>query len=129
MKIDDKYKWLARDENGRLWVFEEKSFKRELYRTKNIWDIIKNSKTEIDLIEETDSTYSFIKWEDEQPVSIEYAKEIIETVDKIHFGKTPKELLKTRQVIVNFFDSQEYRTELTEDAARELIEFLEANKK
>jgi len=36
---------------------------------------------------------------------------------------------KTRQVLVKFFDSQEYRTELTEEAARELIEFLEANKK
>lgn len=36
---------------------------------------------------------------------------------------------KTRQVLVKFFDNEEYKTELTEDAARELIEFLEANKK
>ena len=42
---------------------------------------------------------------------------------------TKIELPKTRQVLVKFFDNEEYRTELTEDAARELIEFLEANKK
>lgn len=35
---------------------------------------------------------------------------------------------KTRQVLVKFFDNEEYKTELTEEAARELIEFLEANK-
>lgn len=38
------------------------------------------------------------------------------------------EPIKTRQVLVKFFDNEEYKTELTEDAARELIEFLEANK-
>lgn len=36
--------------------------------------------------------------------------------------------IKTRQVLVKFFDNEEYKTELTEDAAKELIEFLEANK-
>ena len=36
---------------------------------------------------------------------------------------------KTRQVLVKFFDNEEYKTELTEESARELIEFLEANKK
>ncbi|EDP68433.1 hypothetical protein CAT7_07518 [Carnobacterium sp. AT7] len=35
---------------------------------------------------------------------------------------------KTRQVLVKFFDNEEYRTELTEESAKELIEFLEANK-
>lgn len=35
---------------------------------------------------------------------------------------------KTRQVLVKFFDNEEYKTELTEDSARELIEFLEAKK-
>lgn len=43
--------------------------------------------------------------------------------------ETKSEIPKTRQVLVKFFDNEEYRTELTEDAARELIEFLEANKK
>ena len=45
--------------------------------------------------------------------------------------KIEKQPPKTRQVLVKFFDSQEYRTELTEDAARYLIyliKFLEANK-
>lgn len=36
---------------------------------------------------------------------------------------------KTRQVLVKFFDNEEYKTELTEESAKELIEFLEANKK
>ena len=39
-----------------------------------------------------------------------------------------KEPIKTRQVLVKFFDNEEYRTELTEESSRELIEFLEANK-
>lgn len=39
-----------------------------------------------------------------------------------------KESVKTRQVLVKFFDNEEYKTELTEDAARELIEFLEAKR-
>ncbi|EDP68593.1 hypothetical protein CAT7_04984 [Carnobacterium sp. AT7] len=40
-----------------------------------------------------------------------------------------KEPIKTHQVLVKFFDNEEYKTELTEEVARELIEFLEANKK
>lgn len=43
--------------------------------------------------------------------------------------ETKSELPKTRQVLVKFFDNEEYKTELTEESARELIEFLEANKK
>lgn len=39
------------------------------------------------------------------------------------------EQIKTRQVLVKFFDNEEYKTELTEESAKELIEFLEANKK
>ena len=52
----------------------------------------------------------------------------IETLIRMKDGYTI-EPPKTRQVLVKFFDNEEYKTELTEDAARELIEFLEANKK
>lgn len=62
MKIDDKYKWLARDEDGRLCGFDNKPFKIE-----NEWDIDSGL---ADYIKETDSTYSFIKWNDNEPTSV-----------------------------------------------------------
>lgn len=72
MKIDDKYKWLARDKDGRLCGFDNKPFKIE-----NEWDIDSGL---ADYIKETDSTYSFIKWEDEEPYEIPRNKKAIQTV-------------------------------------------------
>lgn len=72
MKIDDKYKWLARDENRKLWSYDDKPFKEF-----NRWTNFNGAAIEI---KETDSTYSFIKWEDEEPYEIPRNKKAIQTV-------------------------------------------------
>lgn len=64
MRIDDKYKWLARDEDGKLLAYEDKPYKGGVF-----WDVI-GSDGEYNDIEETDDTYSFVKWNDEEPFAI-----------------------------------------------------------
>lgn len=63
MKIDKKYKWLARDKDGRLFSFSEKPFKNEEY--KEWYDTGFHS-----LIEETDERFDFIRWNDDNPIKI-----------------------------------------------------------
>ena len=72
MRIDDKYKWLARDESGELYAFEAKPYKS--VEGDGFWDVKDDEYYEV---EETDDTYSFIEWNDEEPYSIEDAKIII----------------------------------------------------
>lgn len=64
MRIDNKYKWLARDEDGKLLAYEDKPYKGGVF-----WDVI-GSDGEYNDIEEKDDTYSFIKWNDEKPFAI-----------------------------------------------------------
>jgi len=71
MKIDDKYKWLARDKDGELCAYEDKPFKEQEDKT---WDNEKSYFT----LNETDSTYSFIKWNDDEPWSIEEVEDYLE---------------------------------------------------
>lgn len=58
MKIEDKYKWLARDKSGYLCAHVKKPMKGILN-----W----HSESRYKLVKELDDTYSFIKWEDKEP--------------------------------------------------------------
>lgn len=74
-----------------------------------------------------DALYGRIVYDDLHEAQTD-ADNIGGTVEPLPEPESKTEPSKTRQVLVKFFDNEEYRTELTEDAARELIEFLEANK-
>lgn len=63
MKIDDKYKWLARDLDGFLYAYVDKPEKLH-----GFWGA---GDGDSELIRESYSTYSFIKWEDKEPFSID----------------------------------------------------------
>lgn len=62
MKIDDKYKWVARDKNGKLFAFENKPKKMKILWTDKKMPEIR--------IEETDERFYFIRWHDDNPVRI-----------------------------------------------------------
>jgi len=62
MRIDDKYKWLARDEDGELWAHESKPV-----FLNGMWD---TNKDDNKLIEESDKSFSFIGSNDEEPFMI-----------------------------------------------------------
>ena len=63
MRIDDKYKWLARDKDGDLYAYFSKPFKN-----KNEWIIDVNVPS--DYIKEKDERFSFIRWLDNNPIKI-----------------------------------------------------------
>lgn len=59
--IDDKYQWIARDEDGRVYIYESKPRKNDTYwsrggRISHIYDIF-------------NSMFQFVQWEDEEPVN------------------------------------------------------------
>lgn len=56
--------WLARDEHGELWAYSVKPLKVD-----GFWDL-ENSEDNCIGIEETDDTFSHIKWTDEEPTSV-----------------------------------------------------------
>lgn len=62
MKIDDKYKWLARYKSGKLFAFENKPNKMRI-----LWSDKKMPELEV---EETDERFAFIRWEDECAIRI-----------------------------------------------------------
>lgn len=76
MKIDDKYKWLARDKNGSLWAFNEKP-KKDI----NDWCFPANGLplqlVHAEAIKEIDERFSFIKWEDSEPIQITDIRNIL----------------------------------------------------
>ena len=75
MKIDDKYKWLARDKNGDLISYTRKPVKKiELGEWFNFISATHR------YVGESDDTYSFIKWEDDEPYEISRNKKAIQTV-------------------------------------------------
>ena len=69
MKIDDKYKWLARDKNGKLFAFENKPKKMRI-----LWSDEKMPEIRI---QEIDERFSFIKWEDSEPIQITDIRNIL----------------------------------------------------
>lgn len=56
--------WLARDEDGLLYAFEDKPFK-----STESGEWIEN-KYGCDIVEEIDDTFSHVKWTDEEPTKI-----------------------------------------------------------
>ena len=66
MKIDDKYKWLARDKDGQLFAYEEKPSKT----SEENWDVNFGILDEVDELIEGYNKYSFIKWKDDEPTSV-----------------------------------------------------------
>lgn len=66
MKIDDKYKWLARDKDGQLCAFVEEPKKTSV--TNGFWNNVNNCNWT--KIKETDERFAFIRWEDECAVRI-----------------------------------------------------------
>lgn len=66
MKIDDKYKWLARDKDGQLCAFVGKPKKTSV--TNGFWNNVYGC--DWTKIKETDERFAFIRWEDECAVRI-----------------------------------------------------------
>ncbi len=64
MNLPEWAKWLARDEDGELWAYSERPFKRiDMWDGDYYLDIYRE-------IEETDDTFKHIKWTDEEPTEI-----------------------------------------------------------
>ena len=62
--IDKKYKWIARDENGNLCIFNEKPNKSE-----EMWDnVIHSSFIELGCF---NNLFNSINWEDDEPIYID----------------------------------------------------------
>jgi len=83
MKIEDKYKWLARDKNGKLWAYENRP---EKDKNNGHWSSVGFSNHVY--IEEPTGVCSDISWEDKEPRLIyRISKEdydLIENVDNIN---------------------------------------------
>lgn len=75
-KLDERFKWLARDKDGELWAFESKPYKNNVQ-----WLTPMNDFTDMYRVAEISSKYSFIKFEDDEPTKIKYIKEIIGRID------------------------------------------------
>lgn len=63
--IDKKYKWIVRDANSSLWVWEEEPTKNNIY---NDWDTIDSDYETLDAFI---YLFEFVKWENEKPYNIE----------------------------------------------------------
>lgn len=64
MNLPDWASWLARDEDGELWAYSDRPFKRiDMWDGDDYLDINRE-------IEETDDTFKHIKWTDEEPTEI-----------------------------------------------------------
>lgn len=61
--IDKKYKWIARDKNGRLYVYKERPLKAH-----TMWRNDDSGGMHMVLF---NHLFQFIKWEDEEPYNIE----------------------------------------------------------
>lgn len=66
---DKKYKYIARDSDGVLYLYEEKPCKKYIDETYSIWntDINPYHNTSIDSFTMFDHLFKNIKWEDEEP--------------------------------------------------------------
>lgn len=71
MKIDDKYKWLARDKDGNLCAFKKRPIKGE-----NYWSV-EVMGDGFRYIAKKEDVYPFIKWKDEEPCHIQEANQIV----------------------------------------------------
>lgn len=86
IKLDERFKWLARDKDDDLYAFSDKPVKSNFAT----WDMERSAndgKYSV-YIDESDSTYSFIKWEDEEPTKIEDALNKIMSEQFAKVGQT-----------------------------------------
>ena len=67
--LPELVKWLARDEDGELWAYSDKPVKKF-----DVWDVCDYSYI-TRYIEETDDTFSHVKWTDEEPTKIKRGME------------------------------------------------------
>lgn len=58
-----KFRYIARNKNNDLWIYEEEPYKSEIYSewVSNKWHMKINA---------PDNMFSFIKWEDKEPKGI-----------------------------------------------------------
>lgn len=69
MKLPEWANWLGRDKDGKLWAFENKPIKRIGL---GAWV---DNEYGCDRVDETDDTFSHIKWTDEEPTKIKQGLE------------------------------------------------------
>lgn len=76
MKIDDRWKWLARDEVGTLYAYDERPIKGKFgwYTDGLTFKPVKG----------LDDKYPFIKWGDEEPFHIQEAKQCLMEFNRIN---------------------------------------------
>lgn len=73
--LDDKYKWIAKDEAGELMIYEAKPHKKG-----HVWSIEADSNSSyIDDIFKKE-LFNFLSWKDEEPTNI---KELLENCEVI----------------------------------------------
>lgn len=80
-ELDDKWKWIARDRDRLLFVFNVKPRKGINYE---VWDVAGWDDDDYLEIEDSD-LFQFIQWEDEEPCSIaelieEYEQSLVEQI-------------------------------------------------
>ena len=66
--IPKEYKWMARDEDGRLYIFIQKPYK--VFNNDNYW-AVQRAGTETFLMLPYNHLFQFIKWEDAEAYNIE----------------------------------------------------------
>lgn len=76
--LDNKYKWIAKDENGQVWVYEMKPKKDK--ETKQWYNGNRGTvyRFEEDIFKK--ELFDFLSWEDEKPTNI---KELLENCEVI----------------------------------------------
>ena len=72
--LDNKWKWIARDGDGTLWIYEERP---EVFEDTQTWDDLKDSCVCLE-----NNLFHFIQWEDESLYSID---ELIEKYEEHEF--------------------------------------------
>ena len=110
--LDNRWKWIARDDENQIYSAELYVFERKPEQEDGYWNNISNG--EYALLEERDDLFQFIRWEDEEPYEID---ELIREYEIKELRLAP---LGT--VIVDSFDE----SEKTEVKKQELIKNIKS---
>lgn len=97
--INKKYKWIARDYDGSLWVFMNKPNK-----VRGNWY---ESSTEANLLRAFIHMFSSIKWEDDEPTLIKdiYDPQILDEQEREYLNTILKPFHEKVDYVVKFGDS------------------------
>lgn len=102
MKIEDKYKWLARDKNGKLWAYEDRP---EKDKNNGHWSSVGFSNHVY--IEEPTDEYSDISWEDKKPHLIfRITKEDYDLIENLDNINKPLHYHKNGIDVIGFAEAQ-----------------------